>query len=323
MVKNNLRSVVAALGAGTLMVASSMAAAAGPTRRYEVSQTTPAGATPHFPAYDDTNGHVLVSNVAGGTVTEIEPGEGPVRSFAVGSQPHTVVVDEDRGFVVNKGGSSVSVLDLTSGTIAATFSVGPNPHGLAIDNDRDLLYVTSIDADRVEAYDLTDYSLVDTETVGDGPWGVDVRGGIVAVADTAGSTIHILDAETFNTVGVVEVGDGPWNVKVGASGTLYATLEGVGEVVAVRAGEVIWRTPVGPSPHGIVVDESRDVVLAAVTGSNQIAVLGARKGKLIQALPVAAGPAGMAYDRDRGDAYVGNQTAGVVSTVSPLKHRSR
>lgn len=224
--------------------------------------------------------------------------------------------------MVNKGASSVSVLDLTDGATTVTFPVGPEPHGLAIDAGRDRLYVTSIGADRVEAYDLTDYSLVDVEPVGDGPWGVDVRGDVVAVTDTGGSTIHVLDADSFSTVSVVEVGDGPWNVKIGDRATLYATLERAGEVVAVRAGEVIWRTSVGPSPHGIVVDESRDVVLAAVTGSNQIAVLSARKGKLFQMLPVGAGPAGMAYDADQGDAYVGNQNAGVVSTISLLKHRS-
>lgn len=324
MVVNSLRRVAATLAVAAVAIASS-SATASPTRRYEVSQTTPAGATPHFPAFDETNGHVLVSNVVAGTVTELDPGEGLVRTFPVGLQPHTVVVDEGtrRGFVVNKGGSSVSVLDLTSGTTAATFLVGPNPHGVAIDHERDLLYVTSIDADRVEAYDLTDYSLVDTETVGDGPWGVDVRGDVVAVTDTAGSSIHVLDADTFSTVSVIEVGEGPWNVKIGDSGTLYATLEGAGEVVAVRAGEVAWRASVGLSPHGIVVDESRDVVLAAVTGSNQIAVLSARKGKLFQMLSVAPGPAGMSYDADQGDAYVGNQSAGVVTTISPLKQRSR
>ncbi|HYN37021.1 MAG TPA: YncE family protein [Actinomycetota bacterium] len=263
----------ASAGVAALVIASS-GAAASTSRRYEVTQTTPAGATPHFPAYDDTSGHVLVSNIADGTVTEIDPGEGPVRSFLVGAQPHPVVVDEgtSRGFVVNKGASSVSVLDLTDGATTVTFPVGPEPHGLAIDAGRDRLYVTSIGADRVEAYDLTDYSLVDMEPVGDGPWGVDVRGDIVAVTDTGGSTIHVLDADSLSTVSVVEVGDGPWNVKIGDRATLYATLERAGEVVAVRAGEVIWRTSVGPSPHGIVVDESRDVVLAAVTGSNQIAV---------------------------------------------------
>lgn len=305
-----------------LLLATAVPASAhSRARRFEVDEATPAGATPHFPAFDPATGNVLVSNVAAGTVSEIDPGVGIVRTFTAGTAPHTVVIHDAtrRAFVVNKGSASVSVFDLSESltTAAATFSVGPNPHGLVLDTDRGRIYVTSINADRVEAYDLSSYAFIDAEPVGPGPWGVDVRGDTIAVTDTGGTTIHVLDADTFATTQVIEVGPGPWNVKIGPSGTMFATLERSDEVVAVRDGLVAWRVAVGDAPHGIVQDESRDVVLAAVTGSDAVVVIGARKGHLYQSLPVADGPAGMAYDQHHGHAYVGNQGAGVVSTLSP------
>lgn len=290
-------------------------AAAHSRGTYAVASQTPAGPTPHFPAFDPTTGRVLVSNVSANTVTDIAIGSGPSRAFASGTTPHTVVVDDDtrRAFVTNKGAATVSVLDLDTGA-STSFPVGPNPHGLAIDDRNGRLYVTSIDADRLEVYDLATLALITTVAVGDGPWGVSVGPGRVAVTDTAADTVHLLDRDTLAVVDVVTVGPGPWNSTF-LGGTLYVTLERSGELVAVRGGDVAWRAAIGPSPHGIAADPRRRVVFAAVTGSNTVAVVDARDGTILQTIPVAAGPAGMTIAPD-GRVFVGNQRAGVVSEIA-------
>lgn len=308
-----------------LVVVGAGAGLAKQAKRYEVKESTPAGATPHFPAFDPESGNVLVSNVAAGTVTEVVPGEGPVRVFSAGIETHTVVVNEEerRAYAVNKGAATVSVLDLETGETITSFPVGPQPHGIALDDRRDRLYVTSIGADRLDAFSLDAFELVGSVVVGDGPWGVDVRGDSIIVADTGGTTLHLIDADDLSVRSVVEVGQGPWNVKIGKSGAVYATLERSGEVVAVgEEGEILWRTPVGAAPHGLVVDEDRRVVLAAVTGADQIAVLDSRTGRLLQSLEVADAPAGMTYDFKTGRAFAGAQGAGMVVTLvgSRAKH---
>lgn len=306
-----------------LLVATAGSAAAHPRDAgYTIGATTPAGPTPHFPAFDPTTGQVLVSNVAANTVSELDEGAGPDRAFATGTNPHTVVVDDEtrRAFVTNKGGASVSVIDLDSGA-TSQFAVGPNPHGLALDNQYGRIYVTSIDADRLEVYDLDTLSLVATTTVGDGPWGVSVGPDRIAVTDTATDTVHILDRSSLEVRDVVAVGAGPWNSAF-IGGTLYVTLERAGEVVAVRGGHVAWRSPVGASPHGIAVDRQRGTVLAAVTGTNQVVVLDARHGTEIERIGVAVGPAGMTIDAATGRVFVGNQGAGVVTTLTPARDRS-
>ena len=311
-------TLIAVLG---LVVAVTAAPAAAHPRRstYTVTSITIAGPTPHFPAFDPTSGHVLVSNVSANTVTDLEISTGPTRTFGAGTTPHTVVVDDAsrRAFVTNKGAASVSVIDLDTGAVTQ-FAVGPNPHGLAVDTDYGRLYVTSIDADRLEVYDLVTLAPITTIPVGNGPWGVSVGPGRIAVTDTAADTVHLLDRVSLEVRDVVTVGAGPWNSAF-LRGTLYVTLERTGEVVAVRGGRVAWRAPVGASPHGIVVVQQRDTVLAAVTGTNQVAVLDARRGTVLDRVDVAAGPAGMTIDPGTGRVFVGNQGAGVVTTLTPTR----
>ncbi|MFP5298683.1 MAG: hypothetical protein ACLGHL_06835, partial [Actinomycetota bacterium] len=238
-----------------------------------------------------------------------------------GAETHTVVVDDDgrRAYATNRTSATVSVLDLRSGETVTSFPVGPQPHGLALDTRRGRLYVTSIGADRLEVYDLENYEQIGTVDVGDGPWGVDALGRWVVVADTGATTIHLIDAKDLTVRKVLEVGQGPWNVKIGSGDTLYATLERSGEVVAVNdEGVVLWRTSVGPAPHGLIVDEKRGVVMAAVTGADRIAIIDSRTGRVLQSLAVADAPAGLAYDAHTGTAYAGAQGAGVVETIAPV-----
>lgn len=294
------------------------------SRHFILSQTTPAGAQSHFPAFDAVSGHVLVSNLGTGTVSEVDPGAGVVRAFTAGAQPHTVKVDADnrRAYVTNKASNTVSVLDLDSGATLTSFPVGPNPHGLALDIERGRLYVTSIDANRLEVYQSAPpHALLATVDVGPGPWGVDARGDVVATTDTGGSTLHLIDAATLQVTDVVEVGAGPWNPSIGASGTVYVTLGDAGEVVAVRRGAVAWRTAVGPAPRGIHADERRGVVFAAVAGADQVVFLDPRGGRLFQRLAVPDMPAGVSYDDMTGTGYAASQGAGLLDTLSPLRSR--
>lgn len=91
---HRMRSAVASLLAtvAMLLTLDAAPAAAQPLRTsYSVTSTTMAGPTPHFPAFDPTTGHVLVSNVSANTVTDLEIGTGPVRTFETGATPHAVV----------------------------------------------------------------------------------------------------------------------------------------------------------------------------------------------------------------------------------------
>lgn len=290
------------------------------SRHFILSQVTPAGPLSHFPAFDPVTGRVLIGNLSEATVSEVDPGEGVVRTFAVGDQPHTMQVHAAarRAYVANKVSSTVSVMDLETGTTIGSFPVGPNPHGLVLDTERGRIYVTSIDLNQLEVYSLeSPHNQLAAIQVGPGPWGVDARGDLVVTTDTGGNTVTLIDADTLQVTDTVEVGSGPWNPSIGASGAVYATIGGTGEMVAVRGGQVAWRTAVGPAPRGIQADEGRRVVFAAVAGVDQVVFLDPRSGRLFQRLDVPATPAGVSYDFVTGIGYVGSQGAGVLDTLSP------
>lgn len=138
------------------------------------------------------------------------------------------------------------------------------------------------------------------------------------MTDTAADTVHLIDRDTLEVQDVVTIGAGPWNSTF-LGGILYVTLERTGEVVAVRGGRVAWRAPVGASPRGVVADHQRNTILAAVTGTNQVAVLDARTDTVLDRIDVAAGPAGMTIDPGTGRVFVGNHGAGLVTTLTPTR----
>lgn len=84
-----MRRTVTAVAALIASVAMPVAAAAAPAaahhRRttYTVTSTTNAGPTPHFPAFDPTTGHVVVSKVSSNTITDLEISTGPGRRRSV------------------------------------------------------------------------------------------------------------------------------------------------------------------------------------------------------------------------------------------------
>ena len=94
--RRTLTAVAALIASVAMPVGATAAPAAAHHRRttYTVTSTTSAGPTPHFPAFDPTTGHVVVSNVSANTVTDLDISTGPTRTFAAGTTPHTVVVDD-------------------------------------------------------------------------------------------------------------------------------------------------------------------------------------------------------------------------------------
>lgn len=87
-----------------------------------------------------------------------QPPGGPVlRTVTVGQKPTALVVDAaaNRVFVANSGGSSVSVLDATSGALVRTVSVGLAPTALAVDGRAGRAYMSVPGTSDPRNYDAT------------------------------------------------------------------------------------------------------------------------------------------------------------------------
>lgn len=85
-------------------------------------------------------------------------------SVAIGTDPYEVAVFNGHAYVSNRGSDSVSDIDLTSGTVAATISVGDEPFGLApfTMNGGNYLYVTNLVSNSISIIDLASNTVVNT-----------------------------------------------------------------------------------------------------------------------------------------------------------------
>lgn len=95
-------------------------------------------------------------------------------------------------------------------------------------------------------------------------------------------------------------------------------------LLLLNDGELTARPPAaartGPPPTGSTLTRPpRNTTPAAVTGTNPVAVLDARTGAPLVTIAVAAGPAGMTIDHRTGRVFVGNQAAGVITTLEPAR----
>jgi len=82
-------------------------------------------------AFDSDATHLYVANDVSGTVDEINTTTESVdRNFQVGDGPRDVEVIGHTLYVTNSGSNSISIVDLTSGTVSGVISGIPSPHSI-------------------------------------------------------------------------------------------------------------------------------------------------------------------------------------------------
>src|SRR5215472_1639850 len=86
-------------------------------------------------------------------------------------------------YITNFDANTVSVIDTTSNTVAATIPVGNNPYGVAVTPDGSTVYVANHDANTVAVIDTASNTVAATIPVGNNPYGVAVT--------PDGSTVYV------------------------------------------------------------------------------------------------------------------------------------
>jgi DNA-binding beta-propeller fold protein YncE len=105
----------------------------------------------------------------------------------------------------------------------------------------------------------------------------------------------------------------------GASGTVFVTERQLGSVTAYDAatGVVLWTSPTGAAPIGVVQPHGTGKVYTSDEGSNQMSVFDARTGTSLGTIAMGATPHHLSVSRDGDHIFVGEfgqNTVGVVDT---------
>src|SRR5262245_12158139 len=104
-------------------------------------------------------------------------------------------------YITNSGDNTVSVIDTTSNTVAATIPVGSGAGGVAVTPDGSTVYVANQGDNTVSVIDTTSNTVAATIPVGNEPFGVAVTpdGSTVYVANFIDNTVSVI-ATASNTV---------------------------------------------------------------------------------------------------------------------------
>ena len=216
---------------------------------------------------------LLIVDVAAGTV------ERTIRTGVAGT--HMVVVSRDgaRAWTANIGGGSVSLLDLTTGTLLKTTVTGRGPEAIDLSPsgmevwtaDRSLNRITVLDASTMD-------------TLASMPTGGDVPNRLKFTPD--GKLVLLSNART----GVVAIFDASRRTQVGE-------IRFPVDPAMLRAPPLPSAVPVSATPLGIVIHPSGTRAWVALAAIDRIAEIDISKRTVVRLLQAGHEPDGMALVR--------------------------
>src|ERR687896_827659 len=160
-------------------------------------------------ASDVHGGKVLVKNLNGTLVDEID----------VGSRPQYLEVRPDgQVLYVTRLGGPISVVDLEQKIVITEIDSGDMPHRLSFTNGGDLLFVVNAESDTLSFIDSDKHEVIKTVPVGDSPGYVALNPDetLTYVTNMNSNTVSIVDAD--KVVNEIPVGSGPYGIAFSVDG---------------------------------------------------------------------------------------------------------
>lgn len=208
---------------------------------------------------------------------------------------NTVVVSKDskKAYAVDYTNGRIAFVDLIAGTsqtkgpFPITGNSAPNLHGIALSRNDDTLYVTCQEISRILKIPVNDpagYEEVNINPLG--PWQLpfpmkphelvfspDYSKYFITCQDTNVNQVRVFSTSTDQLVQVIPVGKVPLEMALSTSRNVlfvtnteddfYPDVTGSISVIDLASLTEIKRIKVGWQPHGIAVDEIKDVVYVA------------------------------------------------------------
>ncbi len=206
--------------------------------------------------------------------------------------------------------------------VVATIPVGSEPHGVAFDPANGYVYIANFGSDTVSVLDGSSDKIVESVPVGLNPvaLAVDSSNGDVYVANGASAYASVIDGATNKVIANVTVGTFAQGIAFDPSnGDIYVThspephsCPAAGcppptvTIVSGSGGAVVGNVTTGPSPWGVVSDQTNGNVYVANFGSNTVSILNGTTNRLSTSVTVGYHPEGVAFDAANGNVYVTN-----------------
>ncbi len=196
-----------------------------------------------------------------------------------------------RLLVVNKSGSSLSIVDPISRRESAVVPTGYAPHEVAVSPDGRRAYVT-------------DYG----------------------TGDRPGNTVTIVDLANAEPAGAISLAPHtrPHGIVAASDGTLWVTTEGSRHVLHLdpRERSIIGAVETGQAvTHMVVHAEKWGRIYSANIGSGNVTAVDAVRSSVIEHIPTGEGAEGLDMSRDGDHLYVTNRSAGTLVEIEIATNR--
>ena len=251
--------------------------------------TVGTGLGPQAIAINAKTNKIYVTN-GNNTVTVIDGGTNTTSSIPVGLGAAGIAVNVATNviYVANSVANTVSVINGSTNTVAATVPVGTLPNAVGVNPVTNNIYVANSASNTVSVINGASNTVTATVAVGTLPVAVAINPvtNRVYVSDVISNSVTVIDGSTNTAAATVATGTGPHDLVVNSiTNQIYVADFNSNDVTIIDGGtnSVISLPPgtnpipVGTNPVGVAVNPVTNRIYVANHGSNNVTAIDGEK----------------------------------------------
>jgi DNA-binding beta-propeller fold protein YncE len=229
-------------------------------------------------------------------------------------------------FIVNSGGASISLVDMSSQKELRRIPVLREPHHVALSPDGRSLLVGDTVGNEMLFLDPATAALQKRLPVAD-PYqlGFSPNGKFLVVNGLARNQIDVYDAAAMQMLKRFPIASMPSHLDYAPdSSRVFVSLQGTDSLVAIDLNRlaVLWTAKVGKTPAGVLWHDGR--VLVADMGTDYVAVVDPADGRVTGRIHTGKGAHNLFISPDRKIIWVNNRVGGTTTsldaaTLAPIR----
>ena len=229
-------------------------------------------------------------------------------------------------FVVNSGGASISLIDMSSEKEMHRIPVLREPHHVALTPDGKSLLVGDTVGNEMLFLDPSTGAVQKRMPVAD-PYqlGFSPNGRFLVVNGLARNQVDVYDAASMQLLKRFPIASMPSHLDYAPdSSRVFVSLQGTDSMVAIDLTKmaVLWKEKVGKTPAGVLWHDGK--VLVADMGTDYVAVVDPTDGHVINRIHTGKGAHNLFVSPDRKIIWVNNRVGGTTTsldatTLTPIR----
>jgi YVTN family beta-propeller protein len=231
-------------------------------------------------------------------------------------------------FTSNARENTISLINVSEGSVLETIAVGRGPQGLALSPDGRYLYVANQLDDTVSVLFVPDTRIIKNIPAQGGPMAIAVSpdGGILFVSCYSSGFVTALRAEDGAIISAIPVGEGAAGLTLSSDGEhLYAANRAEGTVSIIQTSNYTIAAVIDLGedfgPSGVRISPGEDSLYVTGYRSNGVAVIDRGDHRIRRMIETGKGPSGIAFTPDGRFAYVKNEYDGTMSVIDVSESR--